>query len=416
VVISRLKTNSFLKSVLLLAGGSAIAQLITVGVTPILTRLFTPEDFGMLAVFVSALSILLVMGSLRFEFALPQIQNRKTAQALAYLCLLLVLFTGGLVFCFLLLAPLPWEKGEASGGIMWLLPLGLFFAGAFQVANYWAIREKDFRTLAKANINRSFFQAALQVGLGFSGLGALALAIGYVVGQAIGASKLLLKALPVSKRFSIWRNRIIACSYKRFPIFSVPAGLLNVSAIHVMPFLLLYTYGAATAGFFSLAQRAMGAPMAFLGMAIANVFLSELPRIKENEPKRLMRFYLTACRNLSLVGLPIVAGATLILWYGVEFIFGKEWSEAALFALCLAPLFLGQFIVVPLSQTLTVLGRQDVQLLWDFLRLVLPNSIFFVSYWMGFGVKAAVSFYGLAMAFIYIVNILLTVVCIKKWQ
>lgn len=416
MLLSRIKANKFLRSVLLLAGGSAIAQGITVGVTPILTRLFTPEDFGILAAFVSALSIFMVIGSLRFEFALPQIQNRGTAQALVYLCLLLVFLMGGLTFCCLLLLHLFTDKESEAWDIVWLLPLGIVFAGAFQVANYWAVREKNFRELAKAHINRSFLQALVQVGLGIAGMGALALAIGYVVGQAIGASKLLVKALPVSKRISTWRNRAIACSYRRFPIFSVPAGLLNVSAVHLTTFLLLYTYGAATAGFFSLAQRAMGAPMAFLGMAIANVYLSELPRIKEKEPERLMGFYLVACRNLFIVGLPIVAGATFVLWYGVEMIFGEEWSEAGLFALYLAPFFLGQFVVAPLSQTLTVLGRQDVQLLWDFLRLILPNAVFCIAYYLGVGVVEAVGLYGLSMGLIYIVNILLAVLCLRRWR
>ncbi len=414
--LSRIRANKFLSSVLLLAGGSAIAQGITVGVTPILTRIYTPEDFGMLAGFVSALSIFMVMGSLRFEFALPQIQNRRTAQALAYLSLLLVFLVGVLAFCSLLLLHLVLDKESRVWEIIWLLPLGLTFAGAFQVANYWAIREKDFKGLAKANINRSFLQAFMQVVLGIAGMGAIALAVGYVVGQAIGAYKLLVRALPASKRISPWRHRVIACSYRRFPILSVPAGLLNISAVHLTPFLLLYTYGAATAGFFSLAQRAMGAPMAFLGMAIANVFLSELPRIKEKEPEQLMGFYLVACRNLFIVGLPIVAGATFLLWYGVEIIFGEEWSEAAFFSLYLAPFFLGQFVVAPLSQTLTVLGRQDAQLLWDFIRLVLPNSLFFLIYMIGGGVTEAVFLYGLMMAVVYILNIFLTVICLRKWR
>jgi len=151
-------------------------------------------------------------------------------------------------------------------------------------------------------------------------------------------------------------------------------------------------------------------------MAIANVFLSELPRIKEKEPEQLMGFYLVACRNLFIVGLPIVAGATFLLWYGVEIIFGEEWSEAAFFSLYLAPFFLGQFVVAPLSQTLTVLGRQDAQLLWDFIRLVLPNSLFFLIYMIGGGVTEAVFLYGLMMAVVYILNIFLTVICLRKWR
>ncbi len=413
MILSRIRANKFLGSIFLLAGGSAIAQGITVGVTPILTRLFSPEEFGTFAAFVSVLSIVLVMASMRFEFAIPQIQNRKTAQGLVCLCSILVLVMSLLVLCFLTFTTLINATVGSGWGVFWLLPLGLLFAGAFQVANYWIIREKAFKALAVSGIKRSLMQSVAQVSLGFTGMGVLALVIGYVAGQAIG-SKLLTQGMPAKKFLSGWRSRVIAYRYRRFPIFSVPAGLLNVSAVHITPLLLIYMYGAVTAGFFSLAQRAMGAPMAFLGMAIANVFLSELPRIRRDKPEQLMGFYLRACRNLAMIGLPIVAGATAVLWFGVELIFGEEWSDTALFALCLAPLFLGQFVVAPLSQTLTVLERQDVQLFWDLLRLVIPNLVVVAAYYSSDAVVDAVLGYGLSMFFIYIINIVVTLFVMRR--
>lgn len=398
---------------MLLAGGAAIAQGITVGVTPLLTRLFSPEEFGMLAVFTSALTILLAVSSLRYEFALPQVRNKKQAKALVYLCLGLLLVTSLLVSIFLVLASLLGFAFLDELGFIWLLPVGIIFAGAFQVANYWAIREKTFSSLAKANVNRSLFQAVAQVGMGLAGVGVLALVLGYVLSQAVGAFKIL-SGVVGHTRFPSWRRlRVLAVRHKRFPLFSVPAGVLNVSALHLTPFLLIYLYGASSAGFFSLAQRAMGAPMAFLGMAIANVYLSELPRIKESEPERLMSFYLRSCRNLFAIGLPIVALATLVLWWGVDLIFGAEWSKAAEFVVYSAPFFLGQFVVAPLSQTLNVLERQDVQLLWDFCRLILPNAAFVFGAESGWGVEYSLGFYSLIMSGLYVFNVVISVLCIQ---
>ncbi|MBS7660938.1 oligosaccharide flippase family protein [Pseudomonas lalucatii] len=310
---AKLKASTFLRSVMLLAGGAAIAQGITVGVTPVLTRLFSPAEFGMLAAFTSALTILLAVSSLRYEFALPQVRNIKQARTLVFLCLGLLFVTSLLVFIFLVVASISGFALWGEWDYIWLLPVGIMFAGAFQVANYWAVREKAFRELAKANVNRSLFQATAQVGMGLAGVGGLALVLGYVLSQAVGALKILLGAVGDIRRPSWRRLRVLAVRHKRFPLFSVPAGVLNVSALHLTPFILIYFYGASSAGFFSLAQRAMGAPMAFLGMAIANVYLAELPRLKESEPERLMSFYLRSCRNLIAVGLPVVALATLIL-------------------------------------------------------------------------------------------------------
>lgn len=412
---AKLKANAFLSAVMLLAGGAAIAQGITVGVTPVLTRLFSPEEFGMLAVFTSALTILLAVSSLRYEFALPQIRNKKQAQALVFLCLGLLLVTGLLVLILLVVASLLGFAFLEGMGFIWLLPVGIIFAGAFQVANYWAIREKAFNNLAKANVNRSLFQAVAQVGMGLAGVGVLALVLGYVLSQAVGAFKIL-SGVVGNTQFPSWRRlRALAVRHKRFPLFSVPAGVLNVSALHLTPFLLMYFYGASSAGFFSLAQRAMGAPMAFLGMAIANVYLSELPRIKDSEPERLMSFYLRSCRNLLAVGLPVVCLATMVLWWGVDLIFGAQWSEAADFVVYLAPLFLGQFVVAPLSQTLNVLGRQDVQLVWDFFRLIFPNATLLIGFYCGLAIELSIGLYGFVMLLLYILNVLATLVCIDRY-
>lgn len=398
---------------MLLAGGAAIAQGITVGITPALTRLFSPEEFGMLAVFTSALTILLAVSSLRYEFALPQVRNKKQAQTLVFLCLGLVLLTGLLVLILLAVASLSGFAFLEELGFIWLLPVGIIFAGAFQVANYWAVREKAFSTLATANVNRSLFQAVAQVGMGLAGVGVLALVFGYVLSQAVGAFKIL-SGVVRNTRLPSWRRlRTLAVRHKRFPLFSVPAGVLNVSALHLTPFLLIYLYGASSAGFFSLAQRAMGAPMAFLGMAIANVYLSELPRIKESEPGRLMSFYLRSCRNLFAIGLPIVALATLVLWWGVDLIFGAEWSKAAEFVVYLSPFFLGQFVVAPLSQTLNVLDRQDLQLTWDFCRLILPNAALVFGAGSGWGVEYSLGVYSLIMLGLYMFNIVVSVFCIR---
>lgn len=398
---------------MLLAGGAVIAQGITVGVTPVLTRLFSPEEFGMLAAFTSALTILLAISSLRYEFALPQAKNKNQAQALVFLCLGLLIITSFIVFAFLGVASLAGLAFWGEWDFIWLLPIGILFAGAFQVANYWAIREKAFADLAKANVNRSLFQASGQVGMGLAGVGGFALVLGYVLSQAVGALKILHGVVGGMRLPSLRRLRGLAVRYKRFPLFSVPAGVLNVSAVHLTPFILIYLYGASSAGFFSLAQRTMGAPMAFLGMAIANVYLSELPRIKESEPECLMSFYLRSCRNLLVVGLPIVGLSTLVLWWGVELIFGAEWSKAAEFVVYLAPLFIGQFVVAPLSQTLNVLERQDIQLLWDLVRLIVPNGALLLSFLSGCEDGVSLGVYSAFMLVIYGVNVLLTVFGIR---
>ncbi|WHI52431.1 oligosaccharide flippase family protein [Microbulbifer sp. MLAF003] len=250
MLFAKLKVNSFLASVMLLAGSAAIAQGITLGVTPILTRIFSPEEFGFLAVFTSALTILLAVSSLRYEFALPKVRNVKQAQTLVFLCLWVLLVSGFFVFVFVVLTTSSGFVFWGDQGLIWFLPIGVIFAGAFQVANYWAVRGKSFNDLAKANVSRSLFQAVTQVGLGLAGIGVIALVAGYVLSQAVGAIKILSGVIRDTRLPSYPRLKVVAVRYIRFPLFSMPASVLNVSALHLTPFLLVYLYGAASAGFF----------------------------------------------------------------------------------------------------------------------------------------------------------------------
>ncbi|WP_154503838.1 oligosaccharide flippase family protein [Pseudomonas mandelii] len=409
--LSGLLENLFLRSVALVAGGAVIAQGVTVAVTPLLTRIFTPEQFGVLAAFTSALTILLSAASLRYELAIPQARSRKHAVELVYLCFAILIVISVLVLGVVAVSWIVWAESEKN--YIWLLPLGLIFAGAFQVANYWAIREKLFLDLSKANINRSVIQAVLQVCFGLVSGGALALIIGYVVSQALGAYRILVMAVQGSKVPSRTRLRVIAKKYIKFPLFSAPASVLNASAIHLTPFIIIYFFGAFEAGLFTLAQRAMGAPMAFLGSAIANVYLSEIPRLNERSPEKMLHFYIRSMKVLIAVGLPIVLAATFVLWWGVTLIFGREWSGVSTLVVVLVPFFLGQFVVAPLSQTLNVLGRQDIQLVWDFFRMIVPNSLFVSASLLGFNFEYALAIFSLSMLLLYVVNVLLTLKALR---
>ena len=189
---------------------------------------------------------------------------------------------------------------------------------------------------------------------------------------------------------------------------AAPAALLNAAALNVPPFVIIYAFGMHEAGLFALAQRAMGVPMAFLGTAIANVYLSEIPRVAETSTSQVIVFYKRALRNLTLPGLPIVVGAGLALFYTVDYLFGADWSEASVLMLLLIPLFFGQFVVSPLSQTLNVIERQDIQLKWDFLRLCVPNLGFVIAALAGLTFVEAILWFSVLMFFMYVINVAVT--------
>lgn len=399
------------RSIAVMFGGTVLAQGVTFAVTPLLSRLFSPNDFGVLGAFVAVLTIIISFSSLKYELAIPQASIKKHSVELMVLCLYILFSISFIVAGFLFLL---WVFGVYYMGPYFLaLPVAVFFAGSFQIATYYSIKEKDFFLLSKANVSRSSVQAFLQVVSGLLSLGSGALILSYAFSQAVGSFEILYRAL---KGFKFPRGlRLLALckKYIRFPKFSASASTLNTAATNSLPFVIIYFWTVGDAGLFALTQRAMGVPMAFLGAAVANVYLAELPNILHRDPAEAKVFYLKSLRNLILAGLPMVAASTLILFYFSEYIFGDEWNGISGLVVVLAPFFLGQFVASPLSQTLNVIGRQDVQLIWDVCRLIVAVGCLVVCGFYQIGFAVSIFIYSSWMFFFYAVSVIVTLKLIR---
>ena len=253
----------------------------------------------------------------------------------------------------------------------WLLPIGVVIIGLYQTLNYWAIRVKDFNSIARTKVRQGIGGVITQIGLGWIGLGTPGLLIGDVVGRAAGIALLAQK---VSRLFvcSSWNILWhVARDYRKFPILSMSSTLINRMGLQLPHLLLAGLYGTKVAGWYMLVYRIMGLPASLIGQAIAQVYLGEAAQLKRENPDKLGKLYLRTAKRLFIMGsIPIIAIGILGSIF-FEFLFGNEWAEAGNFLLLLTPMFAIQFVVFPLSQTLIILERQELQLVWDVIRLIL---------------------------------------------
>ena len=196
IISGALPKNRFVRGVAVLVSGTVGAQALMVLAAPLLTRLYTPQDFGLLAVFVGLLSIVAVTASLRYELAIPLPSDEREAAALLVLSLSSVLVVAALsaipVF-FYRNAIAGLLNTPALADYLDLVPLGTLFVGAFNVLNVWAIRVKAFTPLAKTKFSQSVAAVGIQVG--GASLGPVALLLGQVAGQAAGSLSLGLRVL-----------------------------------------------------------------------------------------------------------------------------------------------------------------------------------------------------------------------------
>jgi O-antigen/teichoic acid export membrane protein len=354
-----LPKKAFARNVSVLAGGTLGAQIITVAFAPLLTRLYLPSDFGLLAVFSGILGILTVAAAFRYEMAIPLPASDTDACHIARLSLLLLLGN------VLLVAVLVWVKGSSIvetlkvpqlGQYLWLMPIGMLCVGAYQIFNVWATRYKRFKVIAGTRMRQSFAMTGFQV-LGYS-MGPAALLGGQVIGQAAGTVSLAASAYKDGAYIRThWRDVLaVANRYRKFPIYDLWYGLFNTASIQIAPILFAAFFGSAAAGFFALAQRVLAMPLTLIGTAVSKVFFAHaaearrdggLGLLVEKVQETMSRIAMPPCIMLFIAGPDLFA-----------LIFGERWRSAGEFARWLSPWLYAVFITSPISTIFAVLERQ----------------------------------------------------------
>lgn len=378
---SLLPKNSFARGVSVLVGGTVGAQALMILATPLLTRLYTPEDFGLLAVYASILSFFTVIASLRYELAIPLPEADSEAIHLVILSLLiLVLITILSAVVILITGDSLAELINAPqmGSYLWLVPFGVFFIGAYQIFNYWALRTKSFGNITKTTLSQSVANLAIQLS-GYK-LGVISLMIGQNIGQAVGVLSLARPALkePGFKNWKWHDIKKIAIRFKDFPIFSTWYGFLNTASVQVPPLLFAIFFSASTAGLYALAHRVLAMPMSVIGRAVGNVFFSNAAEAYRDN--KLAALFETVYAKLVSIIIPVVLVLAIDAPNLFAFVFGEDWREAGILARWMTVWLGTVFVASPLSTMFMVLEKQKEGMYFQALML----SARILAIWIGF--------------------------------
>jgi len=383
-LVVRLRNGSFLGNVLILAGGTGVGQLTIILASPILTRLYTPADFGILAVFSSIMGILAVVAALRYEFAIPLPEKDEDAVAL------LKLAAGIVVLFSLLVAVGVWLLGDAISAwahtpslqpYLWLLPLGLLSVGSYQVLNYWAARKRQFPLLSFTRTTQSSGRAAFQIAGGIFNLGASGLIGGLVAGRLLGALSLFWGVLRGEKLPPASSVLYVARRYKNFPLYTAWAALVNVIGTQAPPILFARYFAVDDAGFFSLTMRVLGLPAALIGQAVGQVFYP-LAAERIDEVGATKVFVERTATMLLAISFPAFALITLSGPMLFSIVFGESWATAGAYARYLSPWLMISFISSPLSMFVLAKEKQKQASLLTVYETILRLGAVWLGMWM----------------------------------
>ena len=359
-IIERLlPKGQFSRAVGLLAGGTAGAQVLMVVAAPLLTRLYSPEDFGLLAVYSALLALFSVNSSLRYQLAIPLPDNDEDAShivALSLICVALVTFLCTVLALFSSNETAALLKAPLLTSYLWLLPIGVGAVGTYQVFNYWALRKKNYAAVAVTRIKQAVVTLIIQlIGCKF---GAIALVAGQAGGQGVGSYSLAKQALGQLKfRRLRWKGILDAAKrYRNFPYYSTWDAFFNTAGVHLPPLLFATLFSPSAAGLYALAHRVLAVPMSVIGDAVGKVFFSNAPEALRQG--KLETMVMDVHSKLVIIAMPpvfilFVAGPELF-----AFVFGDRWQQAGEFARWMAPWLYLVFVTGPLTTLFAVLEKQ----------------------------------------------------------
>lgn len=362
------KSGSFVHSVGVLMLGTLVAHAITLAALVLITRLYSPEDFSVLAVFNGLVLTAGAVACLRLDVAIPLPASDDDA-----LNLLTVACLTCAGICVVLAIPALAMPEQAARWLgqpllephLWLVPLGTLLFGWQSALQLWTAREKAFNALATSRVSQALAGSGTQLGLGWTGAGPLGLLLGQIGNTGmvviVLAARLVGSRRTMIRDVSVTRMRSQLRVYDSFPKFSTPEQLFNGIQVHLPVVLIAALAAGPEAGYLNLAMYAMAAPMSLIGAAIAQVYLSRAP--DEHRGNRLAGFTTSVLGGLLKTGVGPLLFAGIVAPVLFAPVFGAQWQRAGELISWMTPWFVAQFLVSPVSMSLYVTNRPRTALL-----------------------------------------------------
>lgn len=411
--IDKFKTDKNInKNIFILFTGSTLAQLIPIAIAPILTRLYSPEEFGLLAIFISLAAIFSPIASLRYELSILLPKSNSDAKDLAYLCFGIICFFTLIFFVIILFARILFFEffiGLGVGNYIFLLPVLFFLMGTFNVFNQLKVRVKDFKIITFAVSLKAIGISLIQASLGFLKIGSLGLIMGQIIGITLAILYFLSKTpsiLKVTFNSLLKRTKKLAIRYKNFPLFSSAGALANSASFNLLTFLISIFYSVSTLGFFSLASRMLAIPTGLISQSIGQVYF-EAARTEYHITANAKETFKLTAKKLIFISLIIFLPLYFLTPTLFKFYFGDQWLLAGIYAQSIIPYIAVQFIVSPLQLTFEIFEKQKVLFFWQIGLLFISLFILLISSNLGITFLNFLNLYSLSLAVYYSLSFLI---------
>jgi len=401
------RKESLAKNIGVLISGTVLAQVIPIALQPILKRMYTAEEFGVLDIYLKTLGILFVIYALKYDMGIVLPKNKVKAMVLLAISFLSALFftivSFVLIFIFQdrLLGLLQIDKIYTF--ILYILPLSTLFFSLYNTFNYLLIRNKKFAASSMNRVVRRGVEGGVQVGMGLNpGLKLTGLYIGDLLGNFvffIAAFYQSLKGIKLDMR--IFRPRLlwsVAKEYSDLPKYNIIPEMMNGFFGASITFIALSKFGMLEVGLLEPTQRILAIPAAFVSVSVGQVLLQ---RISESivHKRKILKDIKGITLALFAMAVPFAAviflfGPELFGWY-----FGDAWKISGIYASYIVIYYSISFVTSPLGQVLIALKEFKVNAAWQVAKFILIYLLVFINY---DSIYSFLFSYNLVGSFVYI--------------
>lgn len=377
------ESNNVFKGMLILLMGAGLARIVGLISIPILARIYSPEDYGVLALYTSFIAILAPVMTLRYVQAIPLPKTDVMAFNLFSVCLKLIAFfslVSALVLAIWGETILGWFNMEALMSWRWLIVLGATGTALYELFSLWATRKKQYKIIAKTQFAQSVIGNIAKISLGLLAFKPSGMIIGQFISQSAGITSFLKSArndfkiyLPKIQRS---KERVVINYYQDFFWFRLPSQFLMVLSVQAPVIMISALYDKGVTGQLSLAMMALSLPVGLIGGAMSKAYYAEIAEIGKNNINKIIKITFSVQKKLFLIGIPLAILVFFLAAPMFELLFGEKWARAGLFASLLAPFVLFQFTSSPLMEVINILGTQAVYLILHSVRVIGLGGIF----------------------------------------
>jgi O-antigen/teichoic acid export membrane protein len=412
--------SSFTANVLTLVMGISVSQIIPILALLVLTRIYSPQHFGIFAIYTSVVSAIAVISTGGYEFAVMLPDKDEDALNIVVAILIICFFISSISFIILGVFNIPIAKMLGNSEIsffLYLVPLMVFPFGAYQAFYYWLNRKKEYKKITINKIIQALFTAAALITMGFMGFGAGGLIYGGIAGQLLASTIMGCQIWKENKGQKVMLDynyaKKLLKRYRGFPRYALPTNFINTIAIQIPTVLLNNFFGSLIVGFFGLTQRVFQTPISLISLSVRDVFIERASSDYRNKGS-CTDIFLKTFKGMSFFSfvLFLIVFLTGPILFSV--VFGNGWRLAGRFAQILSPVLFLRMLIVPLGNVFNVIEKQKIDLFFNIYMLVSTVMVLFLSYYFLKKVEYVLVVFSINLVLIYIVYLFFAYTYSKK--